>query len=170
MSSLIVNRINTSTRLLIAVVLALTAGAAIAASAHFVKGPDASLNTSAGSVTVSWKEAGLGDTTQVDYEASADGSARYQCVNHGGKCPAAANKQDVFGPVTSSGTFYSGKNGSITASLTIQPPASTLDCPGSQVLKLVSVSYTNIALADLTNDVVSATDPSSLSMSGPECP
>ena len=170
MSNLIANRINASTRLLIAVVLGLTAGAAIAASAHFVNGPDSSLNTSTGSVTVTWKEAGMGDTTLVSYEASADGRARYQCVNRGGKCPAAANKQDVFGPVTSSGSFFSGKNGSITASLTIQPPASTLDCPGSQVLKMVSVSYTGIALADLTNNVVSATDPSSLSMSGTECP
>jgi hypothetical protein len=35
---------------------------------------------------------------------------------------------------------------------------------------MVSVSYTDIALADLTNNVVSATDPSSLSMSGSECP
>jgi hypothetical protein len=170
MSHLIVNRINNSTRLLAVGVLALAAGTAIAAGAHFVNGPDASLNTTTGAVTVTWKEAGLGDTTLVSYEASADGRARYQCVNHGNKCPAAANKQDVFGPVIASGTFSSGKNGAITASLTIQPPAATLNCPGSQILKLVSVSYTDIALADLTNDVVSSTDPSSLSMSGPECP
>jgi hypothetical protein len=170
MSNLVLNRMNNPTRLLVAGVLALTAGAAIAAGAHFVKGPDASLNTNTGAVTVTWKEAGLGDTTLVSYEASADGRARYQCVNNGNKCPAAANKQDVFGPVIASGTFASGRNGSITASLTIQPPAATLDCPGNQILKLVSVSYTDIALADLTNNVVSSTDPSFLSMSGPECP
>lgn len=170
MSNLPFNRIHNSTRLLAVGVLALATGVAFAASPHFVNGPDASLNTSTGSVTVTWKEAGLGDTTLVSYEASADGRARYQCVNHGDKCPAAANKQDVFGPVSATGTFASGKNGSITASLTIQPPASTLDCPGNQIIKLVSVSYTDIALADLTNNVVASADPSSLSMSGPECP
>lgn len=170
MSNLMSNRINKPTRLLAFGVLALAAGAALAGNAHFVNGPDASLNTSTGAVTVTWKEAGLGDTTLVSYEASADARARYQCVNRGGKCPAAANKQDVFGPVSASGSFASGKNGSITGSLTIQPPASTLNCPGGQVLKFVSVSYTDIALADLTNDVVEFADPSSLSMSGPECP
>lgn len=69
-----------------------------------------------------------------------------------------------------SGTFASGKNGTITGSLTIEPPAATLVCPGNQVLKLVSVSYTGIALADTTNDVVALASPSSLSLSGPECP
>ena len=150
--------------------LALTIGAASAGSPHFVRGPDASINSSNANVTVSWKEAGLGDTTTVAYEASADGSARYQCVNHGGKCPAASNKQDVLGPVSASGSFASGKNGTITASLTFEPPAGTLVCPGSQVLKLVSASFTDIALADLTNNVVAAATPSSLSQSGPECP
>lgn len=164
------NAIHKPNRLLAAGALAFAAGAAFAASPHFVNGPDATLNTNTGAVTVTWKEAGLGDTTTVSYEASADARARYQCVNKGGKCPAAANKQDVFGPVSADGSFASGKNGSITASLTIQPPASTLDCPGNQVVKLVSVSYTDIALADLTNDIVASADPSSLSMSGPECP
>jgi len=170
MSNLIVNRINTSTRLLIAVVLGLTAGAVIAASAHFVNGPDSSLNTSTGSVTVTWKEAGMGDTTLVSYEASADGRARYQCVNRGGKCPAASNKQDALGPVTASGTFYSGKNGTITGSLTFEPPAGTLNCPGGQVLKMVSASFTDIALSDLTNGVHAGAIPAALAMSGPECP
>ena len=145
------------------------AGAA-AAAGHFVRGPDASLNSTTGAVTVTWKEAGLGDTVQVSYEASADGSARYQCVNRGGKCPAASNKQDVFGPVAATGTFDSGKNGAITGSLTIEPPASTLNCPGNQIIKMVSVSYDDIALADTTNNVVAAATPSSLSLSGPECP
>jgi hypothetical protein len=159
-----------SIRLLLIGAVALAAGTANAASPHFVRGPDASLNTSTGEVTVTWKAAGLGDTTQVSYEASADGSARFQCVNRGGNCPAAANKEDVFGPVSASGTFASGKNGTITASLTFQPPASTLDCPGNQVIRLVSVSFSGIALADLTNNLVELASPSELSLSRPECP
>lgn len=163
-------KFNNSHRLALAAALALAIGTVSAANPHFVKGPNASINTSNGEVTVSWKEAGLGSTTTVFYEASADANARYQCVNRGGNCPAAANKQDVTGPVSADGQFQSGRNGQITASLTILPPESTLVCPGNQVLKLVSVSYTDIALADLTNNVVAYATPSSLSMSGPECP
>ena len=142
---------------------------AIAASPHFVRGPTASIDND-GNLTISWKEAGLGDAVSVDYEASADANATYQCVNRGGHCPAAANKQQVFGPVVAEGTFASGKNGSITASLTVEPPPATLNCPGNQRLELVSVSYTNVALADTTNNVVAAASPSSLSISGEECP
>lgn len=160
---------NNPHRIALAAALALAIGTVSAASPHFVKGPDASINSD-GEVTVSWKEAGLGSTTTVFYEASADANARYQCVNRGGNCPAAANKQDVTGPVLADGEFQSGRNGQITASLTILPPESTLVCPGNQVLELVSVSYTGIALADVTNNVVAYATPSSLSISGPECP
>lgn len=156
-------------RLTLTLLLGLTTFAAVAASAHFVRGPFASLNGD-GSVTVNWKEAGLGDTTLVDYSATAVASARYQCVNHGGRCPAASNKEDVLANVSAGGSFSSGKNGSITASLTMGPPAGTLDCPGNQHLELVSVSYTNIRLSDLTNGVSASATPSGLAMSGPECP
>lgn len=148
--------------------LIVASGAALAASPHFVRGPTATLSSP--DVTVTWKEAGLGDTVMIDYEASADAIAKYQCVNHGGNCPAASNKEEVSGPVSATGSFASGKNGSITGSLTIEPPAATLDCPGNQRTELVSVSYSGIALADLTNDLVASATPSSLSFSGPECP
>ena len=144
-------------------------GVAVAGSVHYVRGPTATLNTP--SVTVNWKAAGLGDTTLVEYRADATGNARYQCVNHGGRCPAASNKQNVTGNVSASGAFSSGKNGSITGALTIDPPASTLNCPGSQVAVLVSASFTNIRLSDLTDNLLDVpTTPSSLSFAGPECP
>jgi hypothetical protein len=159
-----------ASRTLVLVALGVAATAASAGSAHFVRGPNASINSSNANVTVTWKEAGLGDTTSVDYEASADGSARYQCVNRGGKCPAASNKQDVLGPVFAHGSFASGKNGTITGSLTFEPPAGTLNCPGGQVLKMVSASFTDIALGDTTNGVYASAAPSALGMAGPECP
>ena len=150
--------------------LSLVAVVAYAASAHFVRGPNASINTSNAHVTVTWKEAGLGDTVMVDYEARADGSARYQCVNRGGNCPAASNKQDALGPVVARGSFASGKNGAINGSLTFEPPAGTLVCPGGQVRKMVSASFANISLADLTNGISAGASPSALAQAGPECP
>ena len=164
-------KFTTSTsRVLILAALGTASVAAVAASAHFVRGPFSSINTGNGNVTVSWKEAGLGDTVNVAYVAGANGTARYQCVNHGGKCPAASNKQNVAGPVTASGIFASGKNGTISGALTFEPPAGTLKCPGGQVLKMVSASFTDIALDDTTNGVHAGAAPSSLGMSGPECP
>jgi hypothetical protein len=112
---------------------------------------------------VSFKEAGLGDNVNITYTASADAAATYQCVNNGNNCPADPKKQDVAGPVTSTGTFSSNKNGSITASLTASPPPSTLQCPGNQVAEVRQVSYTNIALSDDTNGIIAPVSPSSLS-------
>lgn len=163
------NRRNHIPRPVVFAALALAATSAIAGP-HFVRGPNASLNSSNANVTVTWKESGLGDTVTVDYEASADGRARYQCVNRGGNCPAASNKQSVQGPVFASGSFASGKNGTITGSLTFEPPAGTLNCPGGQVLKMVSASFTGIALEDVTNGLLASAAPSALSQSGPECP
>jgi hypothetical protein len=164
------NLCTSTSRTIGVVALAFAAAAVSAGSAHFVRGPFASLNSSNANVTVTWKEAGLGDTVSVDYQATANGSARYQCVNRGGNCPAASNKQDVLGPVSASGSFASGKNGSINGSLTFEPPAGTLACPGSQVRRMVSASFTDIALDDLTNGVHAGAIPSALAMSGPECP
>jgi hypothetical protein len=55
--------------------------------------------------------------------------------------------------VSATGEFNSGKNGNITASLTVQPPPSNISCPGGQKLQLASASYTGVTLADTTNSV-----------------
>src|SRR5688572_10428318 len=52
-------------RLAVSAALALVATSAFAGP-HFVRGPNASLNSTNGYVTVTWKEAGLGDTVTVD--------------------------------------------------------------------------------------------------------
>lgn len=142
-------------------VVALVAVLAVTVSAdnpHFIKASSSLDND--GNLVVSWKEAGLGSNTSVSYTASANSTANYQCVNHGGRCPAASNKQDVAGPVSSTGTFSSGKNGQITASLTVEPPASTLSCPGNQIVQLAAVSYDGIVLSDDTNGVTANVAPS----------
>ena len=152
---------------MIAVLVSVCAVTVLAQSPHFIRS-SASLDND-GSLVVSWKEAGLGANALITYTASADATASYACVNHGGQCPQAANKEDVAGPVSATGIFSSGKNGQITASLTVEPPPTTLVCPGNQVVELAAVSYTNIALSDDTNGI-SAAVPASLAATFFVCP
>ncbi len=131
-----------------------------AISAHFIYA-NGTLNAD-GSLTVNFKEAGLGTNQNIDYTLSADATATYVCVNNGGANPSAQNKSTVAGPVSASGTFSSGKNGNVVASLTVNPPPSDITCPRGQTLKLASVSYSNVTLTDTTNgDSISLGDFSS---------
>jgi len=126
---------------------------------------------SGNNVIVSWKEAGLGDNQRIDYIASADATATYHCVNNGGQCPDAANKVTVSGPVTASGTFTSGKNGHITASLQFGPPGpGSFACPPGQNLVLTDFSFSNIKITDVTNNVSESAVPRSLSATIFVCP
>jgi hypothetical protein len=131
--------------------VAFAASAALAQNEHFIRA-SGSLNNN-GTLTVSFKEAGLGTNQNITYVLSADATATYVCVNRGGANPSAQNKTTVAGPVSSTGTFNSGKNGSVTASLTVAPPPSDISCPRGQSLELASVSYTNVVLTDTTNNV-----------------
>lgn len=133
------------------VVMLAVAAVALAQSPHFIRA-SANLNNN-GTLTVSWKEAGLGDNQNISYVASADATATYVCVNRGGANPSAQNKTTVAGPVSAEGTFSSGKNGQITASLTVSPPPSDISCPPGQSLQLAEVSYTNVSITDTTNGI-----------------
>jgi len=134
-----------------------SAGAAWAANPHFIK---ATAVLSGNDLVVTWKEAGLGDNQNISYIAGATANATYVCVNNGGQCPNAANKVTVTGPVFKAGTFASGKNGSITASLTINPPpatkldGSTFTCPGTQTVTFSIVTYSLVQIRDDTNGIV----------------
>jgi hypothetical protein len=134
------------------VVVLATAAVALATSPHFIRASGA-INSN-GSLTVSWKEAGLGTNQNISYLLTADSTATYVCVNNGGGNPSAQNKTTVSGPVSAAGTFSSGKNGQVTASLTAGPPsAGGFSCPPGQNLQLALVSYSNITLADTTNGI-----------------
>lgn len=154
---------STPKKVLGALVLVVCAVAVVyAASPHFVGKVAATLVGT--NVRVDFKEAGLGDNQNIDCVASANGTATYVCVNNGGQCPNAANKATVSGPVTAEGTFNSGQNGQITASLTFTPPGpGTFSCPGGQTLTLNSVTYSGISISDTTNNVSQAATPSGLS-------
>jgi len=155
-------------------VLACTAGTVRAQSPHFINSATTATIVQNGDLKVSWKEAGLGDNVSINYEASASASATCTCVNNGGKCPKAANKVTVGGPVSATGTFTSGKNGSITGSLEVSPPpcpsSAPPTCGGGQNLVLSAVTYTDIALTDLTNGIDATGLPTSLSKTFFTCP
>jgi hypothetical protein len=107
---------------------------------------------SKGRLIVSFKEAGLGTNQNISYTLSANGTATSVGVNNGA-IPSARNEITVNGPVCASGTFHSGKNGNVTASLTVQPPPSNISCPKGQNLELASAGYTGVTLTDTTNGI-----------------
>jgi hypothetical protein len=131
--------------------LALAVPVALAVSPHFISA-SATLNAN-GTLTANFKEAGLGTNQNINYTLTADATATYVCVNKGGANPSAQNKTTVAGPVSASGTFSSGKNGNVTASLTVNPPPSDITCPKGQTLQTAQVSYTNVAVTDTTNGI-----------------
>jgi hypothetical protein len=156
-------------RLVVCGVLSFGAAVAMADSPHFVGNVTAKLSDDA--VQVCFKEAGLGTNQLIDYTASGNGTATYVCVNGGGQCPNANNKITVNGPVSATGTFSSGKNGSVSQCITIEPPsAGTFTCPSGQTLTLSSVSYTGLQIKDDTNGVTAPATPSSLSATPFTCP
>lgn len=122
-----------------------------AVSPHFVR---ASADLSGTNLVVSFKEAGLGTNQLITYVAAADSTVTYVCVNRGGANPSAQNKTTISGPVSATGTFSSGKNGQVTASLTLNPPGSGgFSCPSGQSLQIAQVTYTNVTITDTTNGV-----------------
>lgn len=132
-------------------ILIALASPASAVSPHFVS---ASATLSGTDLKVSFKEAGLGTNQNIDYLATATAAVTYVCVNKGGSNPSAANKTTFTTKVAEPGTFSSGKNGSVSQTLTIKTPgAGSFSCPSGQSLQLARVSYTNVAITDDTNGV-----------------
>jgi hypothetical protein len=115
-------------------------------SPHFLRCSASGVNSD-GTLNVCFKIAGLGANQTLTVTASATADAVYACLNRGQQCPNAANKVHVQSNVSASGDFTSGKNGQITACLTVDPPPTTLTCPPGQELVLVSVSYTNVSVS-----------------------
>jgi hypothetical protein len=113
----------------------LLAGAVSAGSPHFIR--SATVVTISGNMlTVSGKEAGLGDEEQVHIVLTAEA----QCINPGDHHPKAANKESF----SSEGDFpvQNGKaDFSLTVTATFQP-----DCTPPMSLEWLSVT-----LEDTTN-------------------
>jgi hypothetical protein len=128
-------------------VMLMSGGVALAASAHFLYASGSVDNS--GSLSVSFKEAGLGNgATTAGITLSADASALYQCFNNGGKHPQAGNKETVTAPVSNTGTF-DVRNGSTSGTITVAAPGpGSFSCPGGQTLHLISATYANVTLTD----------------------
>lgn len=126
---------------------------ALAASPHFTR--SAGTVDNSGNLAVTFKEAGLGSNQNINFLLTANATAYYGCLNKGGKNPSASNKRTVQQAVSKPGSFSSGKNGQISATLTLNPPPKPSDfsCPGGQKLVLAYVAYTNVVLKDTTTPV-----------------
>ena len=129
-------------RLLLAALLALATAAvavpvALAGSPHFVSNTVTATRTD-NSLTVSGKEAGLGDEAQVHIVVSATA----ECINPGQNHPKAANKEAV----SNAGDFpvQNGKaEFSLRLTATFQPNCSPP----------MTVRFTNVTVTDTTNGI-----------------
>jgi hypothetical protein len=113
------------------------AGTALAGSPHFVDDQLTATRTG-DTLTVSGKEAGLGDEAQVHVVLSATAS----CVNPGDNHPQAANKETV----SAAGDFpvQSGKaDFELSVTATFQPPCSPP----------MTVEFSDIVVTDTTNGI-----------------
>ncbi len=110
---------------------------ALAGSPHFVDSTVTATRTD-DTLTVSGKEAGLGDEAQIHIVVTATAL----CINGGGNHPKAVNKEDV----STEGTFpvQNGKaDFSLTLTATFQPPCSPP----------MTVAYTDVTVTDTTNNI-----------------
>ena len=126
--------------LLAGLVLATSAFAvsgALAGSPHFVSNTVTATRTD-NSLTVSGKEAGLGDEAQVHIEVSATAL----CINPGGNHPKAVNKESV-----SVGDNFPVQNGKAEFSLTLTATF-TPDCSPP-----MTVAFTDVTVTDTTNGI-----------------
>jgi hypothetical protein len=121
----------------IAGVIAAVTSTAFAGSPHFITSAF-TVTKSGNTVTVSGKEAGLGDESQVNIRLTVEA----QCINPGSNHPKAANKASS----TANGTFpvQNGKaDFTLSTTVTFQP-----DCTPP-----MTVQFTNITVTDLTNNL-----------------
>ena len=116
----------------LAFVLAL-GGVASAGSPHFIGSATGITGTTATSLTVAFKEAGLGDEAQVHVVLSAS----VQCVNPGGNDPQAGNKTTL-----SVAGDFPVQNGRAEGELTLTPVLQPR-CTPPMVLRFSDVTLTD---------------------------
>jgi hypothetical protein len=119
-----------------AMAIAAAAPPAFAGSPHFVS---VSATRSGDTLTVSGKEAGLGNETQVHIEVTATA----ECINNGGKHPKAVNKESV-----SVGGDFPVQNGKALFELTLTASFQP-DCSPP-----MSVSFSDVVVRDAEHNVV----------------
>jgi hypothetical protein len=156
----------------VAVVVAIGASSASAGNAHFIKSAtSASLDGS--TLVCSFKEAGLASGSVETISCDANALTTYECVNGGGKNPSASNKTTTSSRVGNSGTFGpADQNGNVVGSVRVSPPTAAqlgFSCPPGQTTTFVSVTYSNVTIADHTSGA-SASIPGTFSYTNPSAP
>jgi hypothetical protein len=122
-------------------VLALVAAGAIGAPVAFAGSPHfvtVSASRAGSSLTISGKEAGLGDEEQVNIVVSATA----ECINGGGKHPKAENKESL-----SAGENVPVQNGKANFSLTLTATFQPSCTPP------MTLAFTNVTVTDTTNNI-----------------
>jgi hypothetical protein len=125
-------------------------GVALAASSAYFVSASTSINSN-GFLVVTFKEAGLTPGDSVTYNLSAYATAEYSCVSqgHGRKLSTAGTS--AAQTVSSTATMDVGKNGRVVGGLAAAPPdPSGFSCPSGSSLQLANVTYTGVALSDMT--------------------
>ncbi len=130
---------------LVVVAGVLTFGAATASAAANFKSSSFSVNNQ-GQLVCSYDVSGLGNVSSTQGSCTATSTAVYQCINNGGKNPAAGNKHTSTG-VTGTEVTIPVHNGRAQGDITVDPAGpGTFTCPSGQTLYLVSACYTDITL------------------------
>src|SRR6266513_2802189 len=132
--------------LAIAVTGLLAFGATTASAAANFKSQSFSVNNQ-GQLVCSFDVSGLGNVSSTQGSCTASSTtADYQCINNGGKNPAAGNKHTSTGAAGTEVTIPV-HNGRAQGDITVNPAGpGTFTCPSGQTLYLVSACYTDITL------------------------
>src|SRR5437763_11248671 len=134
-------------------VAAIAAPSAMAGNAHFIKNAT-SASLSGSSLVCKFKEAGLESGSVETVTCNATESITYECVNGGGKNPAASNKHTFATTATKTGQFTADKNGNVVGPLTLTPASASslgFSCPPGQTVTFVSVTYSDVTITDSTS-------------------
>jgi hypothetical protein len=156
---------------LAAAALAVTPALAANGNPHFIKNAS-SATLSGSSLTCNFKEAGLASGSIETVTCNATESVAYECVNGGGKNPAASNKSTFQTTASKTGTFTADRNGNIVGSLTLTPASASslgFSCPPGQTVTFVGVTYSNVRVVDSTSGA-SISLPGTFSYTNPSAP
>lgn len=122
---------------------------AFANSAHFIKGPTATLDSS-GDYVVSFKEAGLGNTPITYSLVASNETFTFQCYNPANNTPQGDPNGVSYSDASTFETI-TPRNGQITGSIMLSPEQGSASCQGKAMkLCLVAVSYSGVVFNDVT--------------------
>lgn len=144
-------------KLLTTLLLLATATVLFAQSPHFVKGPTATIDSQTGDYTVSFKEAGLGNTPITYSLTVSTEHFTFQCFTKSHNTPNGAPNGVSF---SNESTFVTlqPRNGQITGSISLVPQKDGADCQGNGLLLfLIAASYQGVTFCDVTNNLCQQT-------------